>query len=75
MKKSMTRIMNFFEPTYHSLCRSIWGQDITQVLARKWDMDYDKVHEHIMAWSLLGNFVLIIITVVLAVFAIRTVSA
>ncbi len=74
MKKTMTRIMNFFEPTYHSFCKSIWGQDITQVLSQKWEMDYAKVHEHIMAWSLMGNFVLIIVTVVLAVITVRLVT-
>ena len=74
MKRAMTRIMNFFEPAYHSFCKSIWGRDITQVLALKWNMDYEQVHEHIMAWSLLGNFVLIIATVILAVITIHVVS-
>ncbi len=74
MKAAMTRIINFFEPSYHSFCKSLFGQDITQVLARKWDMNYEQVHEHIMAWSLLGNFVLIIVTVILAVVAVRLVT-
>ena len=74
MKTTMTRIINFFEPVYHSFCKSIWGGDITHVLSRKWDMDYEQVHEHVMAWSLLGNFVLIIVTVILAVIATRRIS-
>jgi hypothetical protein len=65
MKRTMTRIMNFFEPAYHAFCKSIWGHDITHELAQKWDMDYAQVHEHVMAWSLLANFLLVIAIVVL----------
>ncbi len=71
MKKIMSRIINFFEPTYHSVCKSMFGCDITQVLVKKWEMPYEKVHEHIMAWSLMGNFVLIIVTVVLTIAVLR----
>ena len=67
MKRAMNGIIHIFEPAYHSLCKRIWGADITQVLSRKWEMSDEKVHEHIMAWSLMANFVFILTTAVLIV--------